>query len=59
MGHTMQKMWDIFLTVLYGCEVSSLMSIQEQNRLKMFNKRVPEECIGRNRQEDESVNIAS
>jgi len=37
---TIQKIWDVLLTVLYGCEVWSPILREEHNRLKIFDNRV-------------------
>jgi hypothetical protein len=39
MDFTRQKIWDILLTVAYGCKVWPLMLREEQNRLKTFDNR--------------------
>jgi hypothetical protein len=47
-------MWDVLLTVLYGCEVWSPILGEEHNRLKIFDNRVPEKDIRHSRKKDEA-----
>ena len=58
MDYTRQKIWDVLLTVLYGCEVRSPVLREEHNRLKIFYNRVPEKDNGHNRKKDEAVKVA-
>jgi hypothetical protein len=56
-GYTRQKLWDVLLTVLYGCEIFSPILREEHSRLKIFDNRMPKKDNRHSRKKDVALKV--
>jgi hypothetical protein len=55
--YTRQKIWDVLLTVLYGCEILSPILREEHSRLKIFDNRILKKNIRHSRKKYEALKV--